>query len=68
MNEVKVSSKFQFVIPREIRAETGIKIGERMVVLAKDGIISLIPRHVLKKMRGVLKGMKIEPYREAEDR
>ena len=35
MAEVTVSSKFQFVIPREVREETGIKVGEKVVVIVK---------------------------------
>lgn len=68
MAEATLSSKYQLVIPKEVREETGIRSGERIIILAKDGIISLIPRHALKKMRGFLKGMKTRPYREEKDR
>ncbi len=68
MAEATLSSKYQLVIPKEIREETGLKSGEKIIILAKDGIINLVPQHVLKKMRGFLKGMKIKPYREDKDR
>lgn len=68
MAEATLSSKYQLVIPREIREETGVKSGEKIIILAKDGIINLIPQHVLKKMRGFLKGMKVKSYREEKDR
>ena len=68
MAEVTVSSKFQLVIPREVREQTGIKVGEKFVVVAKDGIINLIPRHKLANLRGFLKGMNAEGIREDTDR
>ena len=68
MAEAKLSSKYQLVIPKEIREETGIKSGENILILAKDGIINLIPRHMLKKMRGFIKGIDIRSYREEKDR
>jgi antitoxin PrlF len=38
---IKVSSKGQIVIPREIRKKLGIKGGEKLLVLTKDGDILL---------------------------
>ncbi len=68
MAEATLSSKYQLVIPKEIREETGLKSGEKIIILAKDGIINLIPQHMLKKMRGFLRGMDIKSYREEKDR
>ena len=68
MAEVTVSSKFQLVIPREVREETGLKVGEKVIVIVKDGIINLIPQHRLTNLKGFLKGMKREGLREEEDR
>lgn len=68
MTNATLSSKYQLVIPKEIRKETGIKSGEKITILVKDGIINLIPQHMLNKMRGFLKGMKINHHREEKDR
>jgi AbrB family looped-hinge helix DNA binding protein len=68
MAEVTVSSKFQLVIPREVRRETGLKVGEKMVVIVKDGIINLIPRRRLKDLRGFVKGIDLKGLREDEER
>jgi AbrB family looped-hinge helix DNA binding protein len=38
---VKVSSKGQIVIPREIRKKLGVKGGEKLLVLTRDGDILL---------------------------
>jgi AbrB family looped-hinge helix DNA binding protein len=68
MAEVTISSKFQLVIPREVREETGIKVGEKVIVVVKDGIINLIPKRRLANLRGFVKGMKTGDIREDEDR
>lgn len=68
MKNITLSSKYQLVIPKEIREETGLKSGEKIIILVKDGIINLIPQHMLNKMRGFIKGMKIDFYREEKDR
>ena len=38
---IKVSSKGQIVIPREVRKKLGVKGGEKLLVLTKDGDILL---------------------------
>ena len=68
MAEATLSSKYQLVIPKEIREETKLKSGEKIIILAKDGIINLIPQHMLKKMRGFIKGMNTANYREDSER
>lgn len=68
MAEVTLSSKYQLVIPKEIREESGLKKGEKIIILVKDGIINLVPSHLLSKMRGYLKGMSTSGVRDEEDR
>jgi antitoxin PrlF len=38
---IKVSSKGQIVIPREVRKKLGMKAGEKLLVLTRDGEIVL---------------------------
>ena len=38
---IKVSSKGQVVIPREVRKKMGVKGGEKLLVLTRDGDILL---------------------------
>jgi len=38
---IKVSAKGQIVIPREVRKKTGIKSGEKLLLLTRDGDILL---------------------------
>lgn len=65
---VKVSSKFQEIIPEDVWRKAGIKPGQKVVVIEKDGIINIIPQEPIKEMRGFLKGMRIENIRDERDR
>ncbi len=55
MTEVHISTKFQVVIPREVRTGLHLKPGQKISCLAKNGIIYLIPSRPLSEMRGFLK-------------
>jgi len=68
MAVVTVSSKYQIVIPREVRKRIGLKPKQKLIVLEKDGIIHLIPDAPLTSLRGMLRGMGPEDVREEEDR
>jgi AbrB family looped-hinge helix DNA binding protein len=68
MAQAVVSTKYQVVIPKEIRREVGLKTGQIVQILAKNGIITLVPEQPLTSLRGYLKGMKIDSVREKKDR
>jgi len=57
MNVVKVSSKYQVVIPLPIRRALGIYPGEKLYVLQYENRIEYIPEKNIKSMRGFLKGL-----------
>lgn len=57
METVKVSPKYQVVIPLSIRKSLGIKPGVKVQVLQYDNRIEYIPVKKMKKMRGFLKGI-----------
>jgi len=67
MNQVTVSSKFQVVIPREVRESMDIQPGTRVQVLQYENRIELIPLREPKSLRGFIKGIDTEVDR-AEDR
>jgi AbrB family looped-hinge helix DNA binding protein len=62
--EVKVSPKFQIVIPKEIRKQLGVMKGQRLQIIVRNGIISLVPERSLKDLRGSLQGMDLKGIRE----
>jgi AbrB family looped-hinge helix DNA binding protein len=65
---VTVSSKFQVVIPLEVRERMSLKPGQKVVVIEKDGVVHLIPEKPIKELRGFVKGVTTENLREEEDR
>lgn len=67
MTTVKVSPKFQVVIPQEVRESMGIAPGEKVQVFQYENRIEFIPVKELKKMRGFLKGLDTSVFRD-EDR
>ena len=66
METIKVSPKYQVVIPRAIRQSLGIKPGLKVQVLQYDNRIEYIPVKKLKNMRGFLKGIRTTVKRERD--
>jgi AbrB family looped-hinge helix DNA binding protein len=67
MKTVTVSSKFQVVIPREVRQSMDLQPGTRVQVLQYENRIELIPLKEPKSLRGFIPGIETEVDRE-EDR
>ena len=67
MATVKVSPKYQVVIPREVREQVGLRVGEAVQIFLYDGRIEFVPVRKAKEMRGMLKGIDTRVERE-EDR
>ena len=67
MNAVKLSPKFQVVIPRDVRENLHLIPGQLMQVVAYGNRIELIPSKDIREMRGFLKGIDTTVSRE-EDR
>lgn len=67
MSTVKVSPKFQVVIPKEVRESLGIRAGQRVQVVAYEDRVEFIPLKPMKQMRGFLKGIETTIERD-EDR
>jgi AbrB family looped-hinge helix DNA binding protein len=55
MNIVTVSPKFQVVIPLAVRERMKVEVGQKMVVLAYDNRIVLIPQRPIQQARGMFK-------------
>jgi AbrB family looped-hinge helix DNA binding protein len=68
MTQVTVSSKYQVVIPKEVRRQVPIRTGQKLAVVVKEGTITLLPDRPLASFRGFLKDMRVGPIREKRDR
>ena len=68
MATTTISSKFQIVIPKEVREKLHLSPRQRLHVVEKGGVIILVPEAPLKSLKGVLKGMAKTDLREKKDR
>ena len=62
-----VSTKFQIVIPREVREHLKLRPGKKYHVMAYGDRIELVPVRKLKEMRGFAKGMGIDSNVERDE-
>jgi AbrB family looped-hinge helix DNA binding protein len=63
---VKVSPKFQVVIPQPIREALGLAPGARIQVFQYENRIEFIPEKTLRRMRGFLKGIDTSVRRDRD--
>jgi len=68
MSMTTISPKFQIVIPKDVREKLHLSPQQRLQVLEKGGVISLVPEVPLKSLKGALKGMSKTGIREKKDR
>ena len=68
MDSVKVSTKYQVVIPKSIRQSLKIQPGQKMQVIAYGNNIVMIPIRSINEARGSFPGIDTDPQREKEDR
>lgn len=66
MDTVKVSPKYQIVIPKGVREAMDIRPGQEVAVFRYRGRIELIPMRPVKEMRGFLRGMDPTIERESD--
>ena len=67
MSTTTISSKFQIVIPKDIREKLGLKPRQRFHVLDKGRTIILVPEVPLSSLRGIAKGMNTTGIREKKE-
>ena len=67
MEAVTISSKYQVVIPREVRKQFNLKPGQKLMFIPYDGTLRVVVVPPIKKARGLLKGMNTENIREEVD-
>jgi AbrB family looped-hinge helix DNA binding protein len=68
MKTATLSTKYQLVLPREIRERLELAPGARLTVLDKGGVIYLIPERPLHSLRGVARGTSPRGLRDKKDR
>jgi AbrB family looped-hinge helix DNA binding protein len=66
MNQVTVSSKYQIVIPRKIRESMKIRPGQKLIMVAEERSIRLMPERSIHEIRALLRGIPGEFEREPD--
>jgi AbrB family looped-hinge helix DNA binding protein len=68
MTQVKLSSKYQIVIPEDVREALGLKPGQTMQVMAWGGSVVAVPVLPLSEAFGLFPGIDTSDPRDHEDR
>ncbi len=69
MERVKVSPKFQVVIPKKVREELALRPGQELQIYVLDGTIRLHRPRSIKELRGIAKGITWkDDYRDHTER
>jgi AbrB family looped-hinge helix DNA binding protein len=66
--EITISSKFQVVIPRDIRRKMNLKPKQKLLIMEKAGILYMIPQTPIKELKGSAVKTPVAGYREKDDR
>ncbi|MXY18314.1 MAG: AbrB/MazE/SpoVT family DNA-binding domain-containing protein [Acidobacteria bacterium] len=66
MDQVKISPKFQIVIPKAVRESLGLVAGQRLQVVPYGNCIELVPVADIGDMRGCIAGIDTHVEREPD--
>lgn len=67
MSIVTISSRYQVVIPKDVREKLDLRPGQKVMAIPYRGRVELVPVRSMKEARGFLKGIDTSVPRE-EDR
>jgi AbrB family looped-hinge helix DNA binding protein len=71
MSLIKLSSKFQLSIPKEVQQELALAAGQQFTIVTRGNIIELIPVRTMASARGLLADCKYstsDDYRDKQNR
>ena len=66
METVKISPKYQVVIPKKIRESLNLSPGQKIQMVAFEDRIEMIPVRKISEMKGFLKGIDTTVEREKD--
>jgi AbrB family looped-hinge helix DNA binding protein len=68
MERVKVSPKYQVVIPLRIREHLDISPGEELIMIEKGGVVHMVKVGDIRELKGKFKDLPLEGIRDEGDR
>jgi AbrB family looped-hinge helix DNA binding protein len=66
MESVKISPKYQVVIPKKLRESLNLSPGQKVQMVAFENRIEMIPVRKISEMKGFLKGIDTTVAREKD--
>ena len=66
MEAVKISPKYQIVIPKKLRESLNLSPGQKVQMVAFEDRIEMIPVRKISEMKGFLKGIDTTVEREKD--
>ncbi len=66
MESVKISQKYQVVIPKKLRETLNLTPGQQVQMIAFEDRIEMIPVRQISEMKGFLKGIDTTVERETD--
>ena len=66
MTTVTLSTKYQVVVPKEVRRRLNLQPGKQYQVISIGDCIEFVPVRKIQEMRGVLKGIDTHIEREKD--
>jgi len=67
MYTTTISSKFQVVIPREVREQFGLRPGQKIAFIPFNKILHVVIVPPIEQARGMFKGLDTNNLREEKD-
>lgn len=67
MEAVTISSKYQVVIPREVRKQFNLKPGQKIIFIPYNNVLYVVIVPSVKQARGMFKGIDTDVQREEVD-
>lgn len=67
MYPVTISTKYQVVIPREVREQFGLKPGQKVMFIPYNNTLRVVVVPSIDKARGMFKGLTSDGIREEKD-
>jgi AbrB family looped-hinge helix DNA binding protein len=68
MNTVTISSKYQVVIPRQIREQFNLKPGQKIMFIPYNNTLRVVIVPPIEQAEGIFESINSDPGREKEDR
>jgi AbrB family looped-hinge helix DNA binding protein len=66
MSVVTVSSKYQIVIPKEVRESLGIRPGQKLRVFRFGDLVTVVPVRPIRSIKGKLPGIDTDVPRDPD--